>query len=79
MSNVVIASNEADASAASAVQVSAEVHAIGPIFRKFAASSFVYLGGVVLLGLLLLSSDSFMEYTERTQWVTLHWNLGFSG
>lgn len=29
---------------------------------------------VELLGLLLLS-NSFQTYSERTQWVTVHWNL----
>jgi len=51
---------------------------VGPLFRRFALSSFVYLGVTSLLGLLLLS-DSFQAYSERTQWVPLHWNLGFQG
>lgn len=53
-------------------------HAVGRIFRNFALSSFVYLGIASLLGLTLLS-NSFQEYAERTQWVTVHWNLGFQG
>ncbi len=49
-----------------------------PVFRNFAVSSFVYLGLAALLGLVLLF-DSFQAYAERTQWVTVHWNIGFQG
>jgi hypothetical protein len=58
--------------------VGAEVAAIGSVFRGFAVSSFVYLALAAVLGLILLS-DSFQAYAERTQWVTVHWNLGFEG
>ncbi len=63
---------------AQAATVEEERQAIGAIFRRFAISSFVYLGLTVLLGWLLLD-DGFQMYAERTQWVTAHWNLGFQG
>lgn len=51
---------------------------VGPLFRRYAFGSFVYLAITALIGFALLD-DGFQRYAERTQWVTVHWNLGFQG